>query len=215
MKKVAAFILTARCNLGCEFCVSGREKDMSTEFVKQKIDSLPASIERVVFAGGEVLLRDDIFDLCKYAKDKGYHVTVNTNGTMMDKLIANKKFVDRINLPIDGPLSIHNFMRAEMNFEQVIDGIKRWDKEVSVTTCVTKINLSFIRSIPEIIEQFDNIISWRLFRFKASGNGAVYQEKFSITDAEWDAVKDVKAKCETKFIDDIEDTSGWINFIDH
>ncbi|PIY82331.1 MAG: heme biosynthesis protein, partial [Candidatus Omnitrophica bacterium CG_4_10_14_0_8_um_filter_44_12] len=47
------------------------------------IDSIKkAKISIVRFTGGEPLLRNDIFELIKYAKSKGLKIRLNTNGSL-------------------------------------------------------------------------------------------------------------------------------------
>ena len=81
--------LTSRCNLNCSFCGlkdSKREKgDMSNKHIKILLDAMEyLNVSNVgLFLLGESLLRDDLAEHVKYAKDIGIeYVYVTTNGVL-------------------------------------------------------------------------------------------------------------------------------------
>jgi len=102
-----------RCNFNCQFCFNknsfakhGRnlKNVMSTQFVKQVIDSIGrAGVPIVRFTGGEPLLRNDIWELMKYAKSRGLKVRLNTNASLIDEKAAKrcKGIVSSVLIPIE------------------------------------------------------------------------------------------------------------------
>jgi MoaA/NifB/PqqE/SkfB family radical SAM enzyme len=69
----ASFKLTARCHFGCPFCNVKKDmvKDLTTQEVKAVLDNLSRSpVLMASFEGGEPLLRDDIGELLRYAREK-------------------------------------------------------------------------------------------------------------------------------------------------
>ena len=104
--------VTRHCNCKCYFCHNqntfakeGRltKKDLNTEQIKYIIDQVVlADVPKIRFTGGEPLTRPDILELIKYAKSKGLQVRLNTNGTLIDKNIAEtlKKYVDIVLISI-------------------------------------------------------------------------------------------------------------------
>jgi radical SAM protein with 4Fe4S-binding SPASM domain len=101
-----------RCNFNCQFCFNkisfarnGRDiKSFSTDYVKKIIDGVArARIKIIRFTGGEPLLRKDIFELMKYAKNKDLEVRLNTNGSLITQNTARKLngAVDNVLIPIE------------------------------------------------------------------------------------------------------------------
>jgi MoaA/NifB/PqqE/SkfB family radical SAM enzyme len=192
------FILDSKCNLSCEFCICNGEKRLNSEEIKSKLDSCSG---RVIFTGGEPLLREDINELCEYAKSKNLRVGVHTNAILLKRLDLN--YVDFVNLPLDGPEKIHNELRGD-NFDTIMKALdKLKEKTVKITTIATKINLDEIKRIPEILEKYPNIKLWRVFKYKGE------QDKFIILAEEFNQLKTLKAHCQTEFIDDIDNFGKW------
>src|SRR5271169_6479398 len=74
----AVFELTYRCNLKCRHCyvapsaVNERGKELDTKQVFTILDQLAgAGCLNIGFTGGEPFLREDIFEILGYAKNKG------------------------------------------------------------------------------------------------------------------------------------------------
>lgn len=101
-----------KCNFDCRFCFNkisfakrGRNiKPFSTGYVKKIIDGIAkAGVKIVRFTGGEPMLRKDIFELLRYAKNKGLETRLNTNGSLLDERSVKKLagLVDNILIPIE------------------------------------------------------------------------------------------------------------------
>lgn len=84
--------LTYRCNLNCVHCYckgyKGGEELTASEW-KNIIDELSsAGTIYLTITGGEPLLREDFLEIYKYAKKKGFLISLFTNGILLnDKLI--------------------------------------------------------------------------------------------------------------------------------
>jgi MoaA/NifB/PqqE/SkfB family radical SAM enzyme len=100
------------CNFNCEFCFNklsfAKEKRaikrFSAGYVKKIINGIAsAGIKAVRFTGGEPLLREDIFILFEYAKNKGLEVRLNTNCSLINDRNINKfrGIVDNILIPLE------------------------------------------------------------------------------------------------------------------
>jgi len=89
------FALTYRCNQNCLHCysVAGKEKMYTcaqreltySEITKVLDDLAELGGFYITFSGGEVLVREDFFEIAQYAKEKGFAIQIFTNGTKLDQ----------------------------------------------------------------------------------------------------------------------------------
>ena len=84
--------LTYRCNLNCIHCCVV-EDETRKELAFSEITGIIDEIYRegclwLCFTGGEPFMRDDFIDIYAYAKDKGFLITIFTNGTLITAEIA-------------------------------------------------------------------------------------------------------------------------------
>jgi AdoMet-dependent heme synthase len=103
--------LTKGCNLRCIHCRASATElssptDLSTDAAKAIIDQIAeVSHPILVLSGGEPLFRRDIFELARYATEKGLRAALATNGTLVTKEIA-RRIVDsgvrRVAISLDG-----------------------------------------------------------------------------------------------------------------
>ena len=88
--------VTKGCNLRCVHCRAtatelASPSDLPTAKALNIIDQIAEFGNPIlVLSGGEPLYRPDIFQLAKYATDKGLRVALATNGTLVTKEIAQK-----------------------------------------------------------------------------------------------------------------------------
>lgn len=194
--KIAAIELTSRCNWDCGFCVSTDDDvEKSLEDSKKIIDELPESVKVVVFVGGEPTLHRDLWPLCEYAKKKGYKTKIHTNGWLIKKWSDEQlALVDTINLPIDSMnATINDMMRKDGSHSltmENIDYLESKGKNVSITTVVTKQNISSLPALRDFLAT-KTITSWKIFKFyPETGNGSRHRDEFLIRDSEFDSAVD-------------------------
>jgi AdoMet-dependent heme synthase len=131
--------LTEKCNLSCHHCYQNSISDeMSYEDVIHAINSIASTIHcwvshysmemtpSIHFTGGEPLLREDIFDLLRYARSKGFSTSLLSNGTLINNKIARRlKDVDvrDVQVSIDGLEEVHDTIRGSGAFRKALSGI--------------------------------------------------------------------------------------------
>ncbi len=117
---VVVFNITRRCNLNCQHCyLESQDKkykgELKTREIKRTIDSFEKlEIPILLLSGGEPLVHKDIFKIIDYAKHKGIHVGLSTNGTLITKKTARmlkKTGIDYVGVSIDGLSGMHDRMR--------------------------------------------------------------------------------------------------------
>jgi len=85
--------LTTKCNNDCIHCI--REKNIENELTSTEIKGLllelrEAGCMQLTFTGGEPLLREDFFDICKFANSKGFVLRLFSNATLINKAVAKR-----------------------------------------------------------------------------------------------------------------------------
>ncbi len=118
---VVIWNLIRRCNLLCKHCyaISGDVDfpgELSFEQVCDVMDDLKRyGVPALILSGGEPLLRPDIFDIARRAKDMGFFTALSTNGVLIDehniKNIAAIGF-DYIGISLDGIGAVHDAFRG-------------------------------------------------------------------------------------------------------
>jgi len=104
-----------RCNFRCPFCFNhlsfakqgrGMAVSLSTDYVKKVVERVHgAGIPKILFTGGEPLLRPDILEILDHAGSLGFkEVWLSTNGSLIDEELAPRlaKSVGYFSIPIQG-----------------------------------------------------------------------------------------------------------------
>jgi radical SAM protein with 4Fe4S-binding SPASM domain len=92
----AMFELTYRCNFNCVHCyIPPRQRTENNELdTKQVFGILDELCDlgcwTLGFTGGEIFLRQDMLEILLYVKKKGFNIVILTNGSLIDKKIADK-----------------------------------------------------------------------------------------------------------------------------
>jgi radical SAM protein with 4Fe4S-binding SPASM domain len=138
--KVVLIDTVSFCNLACSMCVHPemkREKGvMSWDLVKKIIDEVAENDRNVrvwmVFFGEPLILKNrkpSIFDMIRYAKDRGLtDVVTNTNANLMDKEASRKLIeagLDAIYIGVDAfSAETYAKIRVKGNYETTVKNIQ-------------------------------------------------------------------------------------------
>ncbi|MBN2651517.1 MAG: radical SAM protein [Spirochaetales bacterium] len=135
------------------------ENELQTDEIKKAIDDMvELGVKYFAVAGGEPLLRKDIFEVLSYAKRKGLRISLSTNCSLihLHKAEIENLKLDAIMVSLDGLKNNHQRIRGENNnFEEVIESIKFFKKikikKIAVSTIVYKSNLEELEEIRDVI----------------------------------------------------------------
>ena len=155
--------VTKGCNLRCIHCrATATELSSPTDLPTKKalgiIDQIAATANPIlVLSGGEPLYRSDIFQLARYATDKGLRVALATNGTLVTKEVA-RMIVDagvkRVSISLDGADSAtHDAFRGIPGaFEAATSGLRN----LKTLGMSVQINMTIARhnahQLPQVLE---------------------------------------------------------------
>lgn len=152
------------CN-DCLFCVVAEKRPLGDKTTKRICQELKSSFKEgkteVVFTGGEVTLREDIFELVSCARTIGYReIQVQTNGRRFSSLDFCKKMLCagmNVFAPaLHGPTAtIHDSLtRAPGSWRQTVLGIHNMTRlgiRTLTNTVVTKQNYRFLPDVARLL----------------------------------------------------------------
>ena len=81
------FELTYRCNERCRHCYLSDDggAELTTEEIKKVLDDLSdMGVFHLLFTGGEVFIRKDLFEILEHAYSRNFVVDIFTNGMLID-----------------------------------------------------------------------------------------------------------------------------------
>ena len=153
------------CNNRCLFCVQGdkreRHADRTTDELRAILQEAREAADGVVFTGGEVTLRPDLFDLVDWARTLGFSVIqIQTNGrrlAYMDYVAGLiRAGATEFSPAVHGPdAAVHDALtQAPGSFRQTVQGIRnvtRLGRPVLINSVITRANF---RLLPEMAALF-------------------------------------------------------------
>lgn len=121
-----------KCNNNCKHCVVASKRasgELTLVQIKTIVDDIPPSVDNVTITGGEPSISPIFYDILKYVKEKGFHTTIQTNGTGFSDLELVKKckpYLDHIHLAIHSSNpEVHDFIVGSPGmWEKTIQGFK-------------------------------------------------------------------------------------------
>ncbi|MDI3497386.1 radical SAM protein [Archaeoglobus sp.] len=163
LRPIVVWNVTNRCNLRCLHCYASANSDFSeltTEQCFQIVDSLAEfKVPLILFSGGEPLLREDIFEIAGYAKKKGIKSVLSTNGTLIDRDMAeNLKVFEYVGVSLDGVASTNDrFRGVEGAYERAFKGLLMASEVVlsGIRFTVSKYNYKDVFSLIELAREHE------------------------------------------------------------
>lgn len=178
------WVLTAACNLTCDFCYAPKVVDDAAEYQQLKIlDRLAQNgISYLSFTGGEALLVKHLPNLIRTAKKLGIFTDLCTNGLLLSKSFMDSVdgYLDQISLPLDGPDNITNLKTRKIEnylntFQNSVSIIEEAQCSLKINTLLCSYNLNRLSEIQKILDKIPTLNRWKLNRYY---HVTSYDEKF-------------------------------------
>ncbi|QTP53395.1 heme d1 biosynthesis radical SAM protein NirJ [Billgrantia sulfidoxydans] len=165
---VVIWNLIRRCNLTCKHCYTVSadvdfQGELSTDEVFTVLDDLKRfRVPALILSGGEPLMRPDIFEISRRARELGIYTGLSTNGTLIDERniarIAECGY-DYVGISIDGLEATHDeFRRRKGAFRESMHAVKLCKQhgiKVGLRFTLTQQNYEQLDAILALIEEHD------------------------------------------------------------
>ncbi|MGI6112741.1 MAG: radical SAM protein [Mahellales bacterium] len=175
---------TNACNLKCKHCYQDAHHVLPDELTLDErlkvIDELDRNdVTSLAFSGGEPLMHKDFWTVAEYAHNKGLHLSVATNGTLITKDVAarlKEVGVNYVEISVDSAKpEIHdNFRGGQGYWNRTIEGIKNCVEvdglEVGMATTVTRNNFPEMEELIELAKDL-KVNLFYAFNFIPVGRG--------------------------------------------
>jgi len=162
--RLIAFEVTRRCRYHCRHCrAAAGPTGANSELTTQQCKKILAAIAKfcncvIIFTGGEPMERQDIYELIKYAREKGLRPVMATCGYLIDEgTIAKLKKAGVISLSfsIDGSSAeSHDKLRgSEGAFDAVVratEAARNGGLRFQINTTLSKLNSGEVIGIAEL-----------------------------------------------------------------
>jgi MoaA/NifB/PqqE/SkfB family radical SAM enzyme len=183
------------CNFNCEHCYSRApsypEELTTADYLRVADQIVECQVFKVALGGGEVLLREDCFDILAKLGDSGVSTMLTTNGWRVDHKVARRLAdanLGTLYVSLDSPRAAdHDRFRARRgSYERVIRALRAAvgaNLVVYLSTVLTAMNVEDIAEFVEIAER-EGLAGINFKRFRASGNGLANKDRYQLADSE-------------------------------
>jgi radical SAM protein len=182
---LAIWEVTQSCDLACKHCRAAAQPiahpdELTNAEGKALIDQIAEMhVPIFVFTGGDPLKRKDVFELIRYAADKGVQVAVTPSATPLLTREAMFKLKEaglvRLGISLDGSTpEIHDAFRglpgAWVRTIQAVEWAKEAGIPVQVHTTISRHNVHDLDNLCALFEKLA-IVMWNVFFLVPVGRG--------------------------------------------
>jgi radical SAM protein with 4Fe4S-binding SPASM domain len=204
--------VTRRCPLECQHCynnlamgdLAARNRELSKEeYYAVLTDLADMGVIWILFTGGEIFARKDFLEIYTFAKQKGFLITLFTNG-----ILINERIVDYLREFPPFAIEITLYGRTKETYEALTQMPGSYDRcirgirllldrglPLKLKTVGTKVNRHEVASMKEFAEQelgvefkFDSLINPRIDCSQAPLNVRLSPEDVVALDMHWPKV---------------------------
>jgi heme d1 biosynthesis radical SAM protein NirJ len=225
---VVIWNLIRRCNLNCRHCYSLSTDvdfpgELSREEVYDVMDDLWAfGVPVLILSGGEPLLRPDIFEISRRAKELGFYVGLSTNGALIDEAMSARIAevgYDYVGVSLDGIGAVHDrFRRQPGAYAKSLAGIRLCRErgtKVGLRYTMTEQNRESFPGLLDLLERED-LDKFYLSHLVYAGRGNRYRGDDAIHATSRASLDTLFARCwehvsrgaETEFVTGNNDADG-------
>lgn len=185
---------TNLCNLRCTHCAWDSDKplpnELTTEQCKKIIDEMHTmGVCEISFSGGEPLSRKkQLLELGHYATQRGFHLGMATNATLIDTATADELLhagINEVQVSFEG-LEAHESIRGCGVWDKTINGIrvlKQKEFDITFAVAINKTNFAELDIIINTARK-EGIKYIRFVRFVPIGRGKQNMSLFEFTPEE-------------------------------
>ena len=191
--------LSLACNVRCRHCYilfpGATNNEMNTSQMKQVLDKLSdAGVIFLLLTGGEVLARPDFKELYLHAKQKGFVLSVYTNGTLIDEEMADyfsRYPPKQVEITIYGHTEetyekVTNSRGSFKRFRRGVDLLLERGVKVELKTMVMKSNFHEFEQIREwALSKTGQFSADRDINPRLDGDHGVLAERLSVDEYAW------------------------------
>lgn len=155
--------ITNRCNLRCVYCFNAEyraqgsaEDELTAAEIRRVLAQLAAlSARRVVFSGGEPLLRNDCLPAARYARSLGLATSCLTNGTLLEnRAVEVAEAFEQVIVSLDSwRAEEQETARPGGRLAAIVRGVRRLvatgRTRVWIRPVITRINLDSLPGFPQ------------------------------------------------------------------
>jgi MoaA/NifB/PqqE/SkfB family radical SAM enzyme len=177
--------LTKRCNLNCVYCYFDAGEPMESELSLSELAPLFNDIvllksQKLVFTGGEPLLRSDIFDIAQLFRridtGKQTRLCLMSNGVLIDEPTALNiaQCFDEVRISVDGPEKVNDKLRGKGSFPKAMKAIHTLNSigiypGVSIT--VMRPNAGYLPAFLSFLYREKSVTEFHISPFRPFGRG--------------------------------------------
>ena len=204
--------MTRRCPLECQHCynnlplgdLAARNRELSKQEYEAILDELAdMGVIWLLFTGGEIFARKDFLEIYTYAKQKGFLITLFTNGILISEKIADylvdfPPFAIEITLYGRTKETYEALTQLPGSYDRCMRGIRLLQERglpLKLKTVGTKINCHEVIGMKEFAEQelgvdfkFDSLINPRIDCSQAPLEVRLSPEEVVALDLHWPKV---------------------------
>lgn len=180
---------TNACNMYCKHCYrdagAKAEDELNTEEGKALIDQIAgAGFKIMIFSGGEPLMRDDIYELVRHARERGLRPVFGTNGSLISGEVARKlkesgAMAMGVSLDSTDPEKHDRFRATPGAWQAAIDGMvacREAGLPFQVHTTVMDWNMEEVEKLTDLAEEI-GAVGHHIFFLVPTGRAVDIEEE--------------------------------------
>lgn len=182
--QLVAWEITRGCNLFCAHCRASSNGvqysgELSTAECFTVIDQiLEVGKPILILSGGEPLVRQDVYEIGRYAVGKGLKVVMGSNGTLVSAKVAarlKEMPLSRLSVSLDFPVPElqDNFRGQAGAFTAAMAGItnaRRAGIEIQINSTITRLNVGYLNDLLALAQSI-GAIAFHPFLLVPTGRG--------------------------------------------